>query len=211
MARRAPLQPRKEPVQARSRETARAIREAAARILATEGTAALTTNRVARVAGVSVGSLYQYFPNKQAIVAAVVEDRLAEDMAWVEALRPLLADEDVDRGCRELVDALCARQAEGAALMGALLPLLGEVQRDTLARAVFTSLSARLAADLLARPERLRPDLRDPEALGVALFAVGAAIRWGTNEALIARPDLLVDPRFRAELARVARGLFAAP
>ncbi len=50
-----------------------AMLEAAARILAAEGYPALNTNRVAEVAGVSVGSVYQYFPNKQALVAALRE------------------------------------------------------------------------------------------------------------------------------------------
>lgn len=54
----------------------RAIVEAAARILEADGPAALTTNRVAEVAGVAVGSLYQYFPSKSAIVGAVIEARL---------------------------------------------------------------------------------------------------------------------------------------
>jgi AcrR family transcriptional regulator len=65
--------PRKMPRQARSQATVEAILEAAARILAGDGYAAMSTNRVAEVAGVSVGSLYQYFPNKDSLVAALHE------------------------------------------------------------------------------------------------------------------------------------------
>ena len=65
--------PRKTPLQGRSRNTVDVIVEAAARILTKEGADALSTNRIAEVAGVSVGSLYQYFPNREAIVAALVE------------------------------------------------------------------------------------------------------------------------------------------
>lgn len=57
---------RKKPRQARARVTCAAIVEAAARILSEEGAARLTTNRIAERAGVSVGSLYQYFPNRHA-------------------------------------------------------------------------------------------------------------------------------------------------
>lgn len=64
--------PRKSPVQARSRATVEAILEAAARILEAEGLAAATTNRVAERAGVSIGSLYQYFPSRDAILAELV-------------------------------------------------------------------------------------------------------------------------------------------
>jgi AcrR family transcriptional regulator len=63
------LDPRKSPRQRRSQATVEAIVEAAARILETDGPAGFNTNAVARCAGVSVGSLYQYFPSKQALVA----------------------------------------------------------------------------------------------------------------------------------------------
>jgi AcrR family transcriptional regulator len=62
---------RKEPRQARSRATVEAIVEAGARVLAQQGWNGFTTNETARVAGVSIGSLYQYFPDKLALVEAV--------------------------------------------------------------------------------------------------------------------------------------------
>ena len=65
------IEPRKRPRQARSRALVEAILDAAAHILAQHGREALTTNAVAVKAGVSVGSLYQYFPNRDAIIAAV--------------------------------------------------------------------------------------------------------------------------------------------
>jgi AcrR family transcriptional regulator len=65
----AALKPRKTPRQPRSQATVETIVEAAARILETAGAAGFNTNAVARRAGVSVGSLYQYFPGKQALVA----------------------------------------------------------------------------------------------------------------------------------------------
>jgi AcrR family transcriptional regulator len=69
--------PRKRPAQERSKETVRAILEAAARILRKDGYEGTNVNRVAELAGVSVGSLYQYFPSKEALVAEVARD-LAE-------------------------------------------------------------------------------------------------------------------------------------
>jgi AcrR family transcriptional regulator len=62
---------RKVPRQARSRATVEAIVEAGARVLAQQGWSGFTTNETARVAGVSIGSLYQYFPNKLALVEAI--------------------------------------------------------------------------------------------------------------------------------------------
>ncbi|WP_439897140.1 TetR/AcrR family transcriptional regulator, partial [Cronobacter sakazakii] len=67
-----PLTPRKAPRQARSRALVEAIIEATARIFEREGAAACTTNAVAETAGVSIGSLYQYFPNRHALTAALV-------------------------------------------------------------------------------------------------------------------------------------------
>jgi AcrR family transcriptional regulator len=68
----AALQARKQPQQARATAMVGVILEAAARVLARESLAGFNTNRVAAVAGVSVGSLYQYFPNKQALMAALI-------------------------------------------------------------------------------------------------------------------------------------------
>lgn len=69
---------KKVPRQARARATVDAVVEAAARILATQGHAALTVERLVTVSGVSVGSIYEYFPDKQTIVAEVVRRLLAE-------------------------------------------------------------------------------------------------------------------------------------
>ena len=66
--RRPAIAPRKQPVQARSTELVAAILQAAVRVLQREGAQRFTTIRVAAAAGVSVGSLYQYFPNKHAIL-----------------------------------------------------------------------------------------------------------------------------------------------
>lgn len=67
---------RKTPRQARSRSTVEAILEAAERVLRNEGYRAASTNRVARVAGFSVGSLYQYFDDKRAVVGALLDQSL---------------------------------------------------------------------------------------------------------------------------------------
>jgi AcrR family transcriptional regulator len=80
---------RKRPRQRRAETTFDAILESAARILAREGPERLTTNRIARDAGVSVGSLYQYFPNKRAIVRALLERRIAR----AESARPAAIDD----------------------------------------------------------------------------------------------------------------------
>ncbi|WP_372810164.1 TetR/AcrR family transcriptional regulator [Litorivivens sp.] len=81
--------PRKRPKQSRSAELVRAIREACIRILETEGPDRLTTQRIADVAGVNIASVYQYFPNKEAELADVFEERLQQlaDEATLEFTR----------------------------------------------------------------------------------------------------------------------------
>ena len=72
MARAVPTNPRKSASQKRSQATVQALLDATARVLTREGYDRASTNRIAATAGVSVGSLYQYFPNKEALVAALV-------------------------------------------------------------------------------------------------------------------------------------------
>lgn len=79
------LQPRKVPKQARARETQQRFLDAAARVFARHGYSAGTTNRIAEEAGASVGSLYQYFPNKDAILIALVRRHIDEGVELVAA------------------------------------------------------------------------------------------------------------------------------
>jgi AcrR family transcriptional regulator len=83
------LRPRRLPVQRRSLETVEAILVAAAQVFERHGYARGTTNRIARRAGVSIGTLYQYFPNKDAILVALTERHLQEG---TRVLGPMLGE-----------------------------------------------------------------------------------------------------------------------
>jgi AcrR family transcriptional regulator len=72
------LEPRRVPVQRRSRETVDAVLIAAAQVFETHGYTGGTTNRIAQVAGVSIGTLYQYFPSKEALAVALLERHIEE-------------------------------------------------------------------------------------------------------------------------------------
>jgi AcrR family transcriptional regulator len=72
------LEPRKPPVQKRSRATVDGILSAAAQVFEAHGYAAGTTNRIAERAGVSIGTLYQYFPSKEAVAVALLERHVAD-------------------------------------------------------------------------------------------------------------------------------------
>src|SRR5688572_12768484 len=94
------LRSRRDPKQLRSRAIVEAIVEAGRQLLAQEGAASLTTNRIAERAGVSIGSLYRYFPNKQAILAAIYDADTGREVADIRASD----DWEIDRV--PLVDAL---------------------------------------------------------------------------------------------------------
>jgi AcrR family transcriptional regulator len=98
------LKPRKSPRQARSKWTVDAIVEAAIQVLAVEGYARFTTARVAERAGVSVGTMYQYYPNKAALCVAVI-DKCGEQ--FLEAFQGALAGTpgaSLDDCIRALID-----------------------------------------------------------------------------------------------------------
>lgn len=93
------LMPKKRPLQPRAKATVTAMLDAAARILAREGYDGVTTNHVAEAAGVSIGSLYEYFPNKQSIIAAALARELRQIADEVKgSMRTALALPDQPRG-----------------------------------------------------------------------------------------------------------------
>lgn len=108
MVRRAPTIPRKSASQARSRATVAALVEATARILVRDGFDRASTNRIAEEAGFSVGSLYQYFPGKEALVTAVIERHNRDLMAVVQSALSEVEGESLDTGVRGLVAAAIA-------------------------------------------------------------------------------------------------------
>lgn len=117
------LIPRKLPRQARSRALVDAILDAAARILAQHGREALNTNLVAEKAGVSIGSLYQYFPNREAIIAAVARrhgHRVYHHVADLDLQHETTLKDAVNRIARSLFAAHALDPALHAALDGDL-------------------------------------------------------------------------------------------
>lgn len=118
--RRAPtIIPRKKPQQERSAQLVEAILQAAVRVLEREGATGFTTSRVAEQAGVSVGSLYQYFPNKQSILFRLQEDEWQQTGRMLDAI---LADarRSAPERIRAAVKAFFRSECEEAPLRRAL-------------------------------------------------------------------------------------------
>lgn len=119
MARNAGISSRRRPKQARSSDLVAAVLEAAVQVLESEGAQRFTTARVAERAGVSVGSLYQYFPNKASILFRLQSDEWRRTSAM---LRGILEDGSVAPGARlrTLVHAFIRSECEEAAIRIAL-------------------------------------------------------------------------------------------
>jgi AcrR family transcriptional regulator len=96
---------RKPPLQSRSKATVNVILQAAIRILETEGSLAMTTSRVAEVAGVSVGTLYQYFGNRDAILDALQDRELERATELLQSLLKVDVHSDRDLA-RRVVEGL---------------------------------------------------------------------------------------------------------
>ena len=99
---------RRVPSQRRGRERVRRMLEVADRLLAEEGAAALTTTRVARAAGVSIGSLYQYFPDRDGIVEALALGYMAELEELMAGLAEAAEAERFEDPAGEILDAFAA-------------------------------------------------------------------------------------------------------
>ncbi|NUP07491.1 MAG: TetR family transcriptional regulator [Polyangiaceae bacterium] len=177
-----------EPKQQRARDTIEAIIRATAQILARDGADRLTTNRAAAVAGVSIGSLYQYFPDKAALIAEV---RRRHDEAFRERLLALtgaIAGLPLKAAIAHCVDALIELHREDPALHNAVAAAgVGNNDRR---------LMQQLASSWLeARRDEVRPSNR----------ALAAEIAFDAAESLVhgaalRSPSILASKAFSAEV-----------
>jgi AcrR family transcriptional regulator len=103
MARRTTKTARKQPQQARSQATVNAVLEATVQVLEREGVDAATTTRIAEVAGVSIGTLYQYFSHRDAILDALQDREFERALGLMQGL---LSDGNLERAPRETVTAV---------------------------------------------------------------------------------------------------------
>lgn len=189
---------RRSPVQQRSSATVHAILEAAIQILTRDGPPGLTTNAIAERAGISVGSLYQYFPHKDAIVDALMQRHAALVQplmtAAVESSAGLPLADAIDTIVRALIAAETA-DLRMARIFHQLLPTGPGSPVDLFEAGIET-----LVAGLLARTDELRP--RDPDLTAALLVrATSGALRSTARRS----PELLTSPAFAAELAAMLR------
>jgi len=192
------LSPRKTPRQDRSRATVDALLEATADILIRRGYGTLTTNRIAERAGVNIASLYQYFPNKEAIVAELRRRHGDEQRA---ALRTVL----VERRGRGLESTLRALVATGVAAHAAAPELHRVFTEETpdLRYSDVEKMDPPLFDEMRRLLKRANLDVPDVE---LALWMISTAGGAVVHRATIERPDDLSSGRIAAELVRLLIG-----
>lgn len=188
MATKAAVKPRKAASQARSRATVDALIEATARILVEQGFDKATTNRIAERAGVSIGSLYQYFPSKQALVLAVAERHNREIVQVVSDALNKLGSLPLESAVRRLV----AVAVDGHRVNPELHRVLAEeVPRSgALERLEYVNDDAgRRFRDYL---DEHREEIA-VEDLDLAAFICSTAIESLTHNAVLHRPEFCSD------------------
>ena len=181
------FEPRKTPVQTRAAVTVEAISEATIQVLLSHGADRLTTTRVAERAGVSVGTLYQYYPNKESLLFAVLEDHLDKVTAAVETACEQASHKPLSEMIRTVVEAFVDAKMERtdisvalyqiAANVGgpALIKKAGQRQRKAL-EAMFQT-----APDTESQPDRFAIDMMCSAMAG----AMRSVLEAGPSPAMV--------------------------
>lgn len=202
----AQVMPRKWPIQERSRQTVRAILEATAQVLVQLGYEGTTTGAVVLRAGVSIGTLYQYFPNKESLVAALIEQHVEQVLDMLEIALRGHVDDTLEGTLRAVVQA----SLEAHRLQPELHKVLTEQvpRKGRLAEAL--NVGGRLTMMLQLDLSRRLPHL--PESrLRLLAFVLETTIEALTHRAVIESPEWLSSGALEAEaMALLAPYLQAA-
>ena len=191
---------RRMPKQERARATVDAILEATAQLLVQDGPAVLSTNRIAKRAGVSVGTLYQYFPDKQAIVQALGEQTLNSQFERFEkdVMELLAGEEDLECAVRALVLSLMDNKRVQPDLSRILLTI-GAVGGEDWNQIWLARQRKLVRSALHVFRDKVRPGDAD-----VMSYTLTTAFEFVIQDALVHHPHLVRDGRLAHELAELA-------
>ena len=186
MARKLQTNPRKSASQERSRATVDALLEATTRVLMKEGYDRASTNKIAAVAGVSIGSLYQYFPSKEALVAAVIDQHTQQISQVVRNALVKVAARPIEVAAREFVSVAIDAHRVNPKLHGVLAEQIPRVGRLENIEATTREAYALVRGYFEAHRDEI--DVPDPD---VAAFVVVTTVEALTHAAVIHRPEVL--------------------
>ncbi len=196
--------PRKMPIQTRATVTVGAICEATIQVLLSHGADRLTTTRVAARAGVSVGTLYQYYPNKHSLLFAVFEDHMNKVSQAVEAACADACYRPMSEMIRRVVEAFVDAKMQRADISVALYKVAPDLGGPALVRRTGQRLRKAIELMLLTAPDlKLSPDRF---AIDMVLSAISGAMR----SALEAGASPAVFRKVRAHLVLLCQSYMAA-
>jgi AcrR family transcriptional regulator len=153
------FEPRKTPIQTRAAVTVEAISEATIQVLLSVGGGRLTTTRVAERAGVSVGTLYQYYPNKESLLFAVLENHLEKVTEAVEAACEHARNRPLADMIRTVVEAFLDAKLNRADISVALYQIAANVGGPALVRKAGQRQRKALGAMIQTAPDtKFQPD-----------------------------------------------------
>ena len=198
------FEPRKTPIQARSTVTVESISEAAIQVLLSHGAERLTTTRVADRAGVSVGTLYQYYPNKQSLLFAVLENHFKNVVSRVEAACERACHKPLSEMTKEMVEAFVDAKMERADISVALYRVACDVGGPTLVKRVNQRTRKAVEAMLETAPDIKSPP--DEFAVEIMLSAMGGVMR----SLLEAGPSAATVRKAREQLVLFCQSYMAA-
>jgi AcrR family transcriptional regulator len=199
---------RKQPVQDRSRATVDAILQATLQVLLQGGLSALTTTAVAERAGVSVGTLYQYFPDKAALVLALkllYVDRLVGAVATA-AVNPDTDGPDIEPTLRAMLRALVQTKRDNLSLTLALREPMSQTEPHAGGRVAEQGM-ARLVGVVKHVLDRAVPPLQDTDR---AARVIVAAVEGASTLGLYDDAKLLASRVFLDELDALVLGFLRA-
>ena len=190
MATKTSTNPRKSASQERSRLTVEALIEATARILMKEGYDRASTNRIAEAAGVSIGSLYQYFPSKEALVAAVIDRHTQGMMQVVRDALVKVAMRPIEEAARELVRVMIDAHCVNPKLHRVLVEQVPRVGRLDNIQAIDREAYALVRAYLEAHRDEV--GIADTD---MAAFVCVTTVEALTHAAVVHRREVLSEER----------------
>jgi AcrR family transcriptional regulator len=190
--------PRKLPKQERSRITVEAILEATTHILVEEGYEKANTNRVAERAGISIGSLYQYFPNKESLMTALMEQHALEMAELIEAKLDRLFDSPLEIVIPEIITAVVAAHAINPRLHQVLSDEIPSSERSP----QMHTADERITELLRTYLERWR-DRIQPQNIDLTVFILSRTIYSLCHSAVIEYPNLVRDSQFETEVSNL--------
>lgn len=200
---RSTINPRKTPAQARSRVTVDAIIQAATYILTEAGWEGLTTNAIAERAGVNIGSLYRFFPNKESVIAEL------------QRRHAVATHTELHKALRLLPEQPSLREA---------LTLIIEViiNEHRVAPAVHKAITEELPRTIRHVPEEkelprrqilefLKPFMRNVPEPDIAIYMIGVAVHAIIHDITADRPELLNHPALVSELVILFENFLCRP